>query len=180
MSNIFISEVYIKLVALRINRYTRSSSQSQKGWWPLVYRQKRLAVSTICDLSFPPKPPGNSGCCRGNPSGNESVWTSIWQYAIDSSKMSSDWSHSTVDHDFMQRHQNVNIYLGGSSIESNTGPSCFKTSITVVPFRLYENLSEDCHLFTIYKRKYSNADKQFIELKCLYWKVNILGVRSIW
>jgi len=29
--------VYIKLVGLRINRYTRSSSQFQKGWWPLVY-----------------------------------------------------------------------------------------------------------------------------------------------
>jgi len=28
--------VYIKLVALRINRYTRSSSQFQKSWWPLI------------------------------------------------------------------------------------------------------------------------------------------------
>jgi len=27
--------VCIKLVALRINQYTRSSSQFQKGWWPL-------------------------------------------------------------------------------------------------------------------------------------------------
>jgi len=33
---IFIAGVHIKLVALRINRYTRSSSQSQKGWWPLL------------------------------------------------------------------------------------------------------------------------------------------------
>jgi len=32
LSKIFISEVYIKLVALHINRYTRSSSQFQKGW----------------------------------------------------------------------------------------------------------------------------------------------------
>jgi len=32
LSKIFISEVYIKLVALRINRYTSSSSQFQKGW----------------------------------------------------------------------------------------------------------------------------------------------------
>ena len=32
LSKIFFSEVYIKLVALRINRYTRSSSQFQKGW----------------------------------------------------------------------------------------------------------------------------------------------------
>jgi len=31
----FISEVCIKLVVLRLNRYTRSSSQFQKGWWPL-------------------------------------------------------------------------------------------------------------------------------------------------
>jgi len=30
LSKIFISEVYIKLVALHINRYTRSSSQFQK------------------------------------------------------------------------------------------------------------------------------------------------------
>jgi len=26
----------IKLVALCTNRYTRSSSQFQKGWWPLL------------------------------------------------------------------------------------------------------------------------------------------------
>jgi len=32
MSKIFVSEVYIKLVALRINRCTKSSSQFQKGW----------------------------------------------------------------------------------------------------------------------------------------------------
>jgi len=37
LSKIYISEVCIKLVALRINRYTRSSSQFQKGWWPLHY-----------------------------------------------------------------------------------------------------------------------------------------------
>jgi len=37
LSKIFISEVRIKLVALRVNRYTRSSSQFQKGWWPLAY-----------------------------------------------------------------------------------------------------------------------------------------------
>jgi len=32
LSKIFILEVYIKLAALRSNRYTRSSSQFQKGW----------------------------------------------------------------------------------------------------------------------------------------------------
>jgi len=32
LSKIFISEVYIKLVALRITRYTRHRSQFQKGW----------------------------------------------------------------------------------------------------------------------------------------------------
>jgi len=37
LSKLFISEVFMKLVALRIRRYTRSSSQLQKGWWPLVY-----------------------------------------------------------------------------------------------------------------------------------------------
>ena len=36
LSKIFISEVYIKLVALRIDRCTRSSSQFQKGWWSLL------------------------------------------------------------------------------------------------------------------------------------------------
>ena len=36
LSKFFTLEVYIKLVALRINRYTRSSSQFRKGWWPLV------------------------------------------------------------------------------------------------------------------------------------------------
>jgi len=35
LSKIFISEVCIKLVALPINRYTRSSSRFQKAWWPL-------------------------------------------------------------------------------------------------------------------------------------------------
>jgi len=35
LSKIFISEVCIKLVALRINRYTRSSSHFQKDWWHL-------------------------------------------------------------------------------------------------------------------------------------------------
>ena len=37
LSKIFIFEVCIKLAALRINRHTRSSSQLQKGWWPLFY-----------------------------------------------------------------------------------------------------------------------------------------------
>jgi len=37
LSKICISEVYFKLVALRINRYTRSS-QFQKGWWPMTQR----------------------------------------------------------------------------------------------------------------------------------------------
>jgi len=32
LSKIFISKMCIKLVALRIIRYTRSSSQFQKGW----------------------------------------------------------------------------------------------------------------------------------------------------
>jgi len=35
LSKPFISAVCIELVALRINRYIRSSSQFQKGWWPL-------------------------------------------------------------------------------------------------------------------------------------------------
>jgi len=35
LSKIVTSEVCIKLVALRINWYTRSWSQFQKGWWPL-------------------------------------------------------------------------------------------------------------------------------------------------
>jgi len=35
LSKIYISEVRIKLVALRIDQYTRSNSQFQKGWWPL-------------------------------------------------------------------------------------------------------------------------------------------------
>jgi len=37
MSKTFSWEVRIKLVALHVNRYTRSSLQFQKGWWPLVY-----------------------------------------------------------------------------------------------------------------------------------------------
>jgi len=32
LSKIFSSDVYVKLVALRINRYTKSISQFQKGW----------------------------------------------------------------------------------------------------------------------------------------------------
>jgi len=37
LSKMFISLVCVKLVALRINRYTRSSSQFQKGWWSLLW-----------------------------------------------------------------------------------------------------------------------------------------------
>jgi len=36
LSNIFISEACIKLVALYINRHARSSSQLQEGWWSLL------------------------------------------------------------------------------------------------------------------------------------------------
>jgi len=36
LSKIFISEVCIKVVALRINRYTWSSSQFRKDCWPLI------------------------------------------------------------------------------------------------------------------------------------------------
>jgi len=36
LSKTFISEVCIKLVALCINQYTRSSSEFQKGWLPLM------------------------------------------------------------------------------------------------------------------------------------------------
>jgi len=36
LNKIFISGVCIKVVALRINRYARSSSQFQKGCWPLA------------------------------------------------------------------------------------------------------------------------------------------------
>jgi len=36
LSKTFITEVCIKLVVLRINRRTRSNSQFQKGWWPLL------------------------------------------------------------------------------------------------------------------------------------------------
>jgi len=36
MSKTYSWEVCIKLVAVRVNRYTRSSSQFQKGWWPLL------------------------------------------------------------------------------------------------------------------------------------------------
>jgi len=37
LSNIFISEVCIKLVGLRINPHPRSSSPLQEGWWSLDY-----------------------------------------------------------------------------------------------------------------------------------------------
>jgi len=30
----FVSEVYIKLVALSVNRYPRRSTHLRKGWWP--------------------------------------------------------------------------------------------------------------------------------------------------
>ena len=36
LSNIFISEACIKLVALCINRHVRSSSQLHEGWWSLL------------------------------------------------------------------------------------------------------------------------------------------------
>ena len=47
LSIIYISEVYIKLVALRINRYQRRSSQFQKGWWPLHYSETGISSVEI-------------------------------------------------------------------------------------------------------------------------------------
>ena len=53
LSKIFISEVFMKLVTLCINRYTRSSSQFQKGWWLLMYmvisdlQSYRFTISTL-------------------------------------------------------------------------------------------------------------------------------------
>jgi len=35
IEHFFSSDVYIKLVALRISLYPRSSSHFQKDWWPL-------------------------------------------------------------------------------------------------------------------------------------------------
>jgi len=46
LNKIFISEVCIKLVALRVTRYPRSSSQLHKGWWPLIYGNRRKNVGT--------------------------------------------------------------------------------------------------------------------------------------
>ena len=37
LSKLIVSEVCIKLVALRINWYPRSSSEFHKGWWPVVW-----------------------------------------------------------------------------------------------------------------------------------------------
>jgi len=50
LSITFIPEVCVKLVALRINRYTRSSSQFQKGWWPLHYGDAVQLVVSNFDL----------------------------------------------------------------------------------------------------------------------------------
>jgi len=41
LNKTFISEVCIKPVALRINRYTRSSSQFHRCWWPLQSKSGR-------------------------------------------------------------------------------------------------------------------------------------------
>jgi len=47
LSKIFISEVCIKLVALRINRSPRSSSQIQKGWWRLIQSFNKQSVEFV-------------------------------------------------------------------------------------------------------------------------------------
>jgi len=39
--------VCIKLVALSVNRYQRSSSQLHKGWWRLVYTLELLKGSSV-------------------------------------------------------------------------------------------------------------------------------------
>jgi len=53
LKKIFISEVCIKVVTLRINRYTTSNSQFQKGWWPLVYCALSLfSLTWFDDCSF--------------------------------------------------------------------------------------------------------------------------------
>jgi len=48
LNKTFISEVYIKLVAPCINWYTRSSSQFQKGWWPLHYKMLISKLALLC------------------------------------------------------------------------------------------------------------------------------------
>ena len=50
LSKILISEVCIKLLDLRINRYTRSSSQFQKGCWPLPYTIHHVSALTRNEL----------------------------------------------------------------------------------------------------------------------------------
>jgi len=39
--NFYFPSVYQTIVVLRINRYARSSSQFQKGWWPLSWKLVR-------------------------------------------------------------------------------------------------------------------------------------------
>jgi len=60
LNKIFISEVYMKLVALRINRYARSSLQFQKGWWPLFYIIKQHIVNLIVQCCYCCKLEGNT------------------------------------------------------------------------------------------------------------------------
>jgi len=44
LGNFLISEVCIKLAALRINRYPRSGPQFQKGRWPGSMHKSNLSV----------------------------------------------------------------------------------------------------------------------------------------
>ena len=62
--------------------------------------------------------------------------------------------------DFMNKHQNVNIHLGGPMPTLRLGTLQFvKTSI---PIRLFEHLKSDCRPIATKARRYSRMDSDFI------------------
>ena len=82
--------------------------------------------------------------------------------------------------DFMDKHQNVNIHLGGPLPTLRLGAlDAVKTS---TPVRLFQHLKSECRPIASKSRRYSRSDSVFIsyEVKRLFKKGLIEPSNSPW
>ena len=82
--------------------------------------------------------------------------------------------------DFMNKHQNVNIHLGGPMPTLHIG--ALNTVKTSTPIRLFQHLKTDCKPIATKSRRYSHADSEFIssEVKRLLREELIESSNSPW
>ena len=65
--------------------------------------------------------------------------------------------------DFMNKNQNVNIYLGGPLPTLHLG--ALQAVMTRTPVRLFEHLKADSRLIATNSRRYSRFDSEFISVE---------------